>query len=146
MVDGRGWQQRSSLGAGLMGAARRSNCVFVGLVSVLPCACVAKTNVLPCPEPPRTLSFATSTVENQTTRLYTPHIARKDQQVFSAMCPAGFGIVAVWLCCSRCSTDAQVEVGDGGLLRSRVSRGAVNSTGTQTSAEGVKGADVGSVR
>lgn len=61
--------------------------VFVEQLSVLPCSCVAKTNVLPSPEPPRRLSFATSNVENQTTRLYAPHIARKDQQVFSAMCP-----------------------------------------------------------
>lgn len=61
--------------------------VFVEHLSDLPCACVAKTNVLPSPEPPRRLSFATSNVENQTTRLHAPHIARKDQQVFSAMCP-----------------------------------------------------------
>lgn len=83
--------------------------VFVELLGVFLCACVAKTNVSPSPEPPQTLSFATSIVENQTTRLYAPHIARKDQQVFSAMCPSGVGMVAMWLCCSRCSTDARVQ-------------------------------------
>lgn len=62
--------------------------LVVELLCVLPCACLANTNVLPSPEPPQRLSFATSIVENQTTRLYAPHIARKDQQVFSAMCPA----------------------------------------------------------
>lgn len=53
--------------------------VFVELLSTVPCACTTKSNVLPSPEPPQRLSFATSTVENQTTRLYAPHIARKDQ-------------------------------------------------------------------
>lgn len=53
--------------------------MFVELLSVFPCACVTKTNVLPSPESPQSSSFATSDVENQTTRLYTPHIARKDQ-------------------------------------------------------------------
>lgn len=110
--------------------------MFVEFLSVFPCACVAKTNVSPSPEPPQTLSFATSIVENQTTRLYAPHIARKDQQVFSAMCPAGVGMVAMWLCCSRCSTDAQVQVGDGGVAFACKPE-AVN--GTRTSAECVSG-------
>lgn len=109
--------------------------MFVEHLSDLPCACVAKTNVLPSPEPPRRLSFATSNVENQTTRLHAPHIARKDQQVFSAMCPAGVGMVAMWLCCSGGgSTDAQVQVGDGGVSFACKPE-AVGSTGTRTSAE-----------
>lgn len=53
-------------------------CLFE-LLSILPYACTTETNVLPSPEPPQRLSFATSIVENQTTRLYAPHIARKDQ-------------------------------------------------------------------
>lgn len=119
--------------------------MFVELLGVLPCACVARTNVLPSPEPPQTLSFATSIVENQTTRLYAPHIARKDQQVFSAMCPAGVGMVAEWLCCSRRSTDAQVRVGDGGVSFACKPE-AVDSTGTRTSAECVsEGGRVGPV-
>lgn len=117
--------------------------MFVELLSVFPCAYVAKTNISPSPEPPQTLSFATSIVENQTTRLYAPHIARKDQQVFSAMCPAGVGMVAMWLCCSRCSTDAQVQVGDGGVAFACKPE-AVN--GTRTSAECVSGGERESVR
>lgn len=61
--------------------------VFVEQLSVLRARAWPRPMCYPSPEPPRRLSFATSNVENQTTRLYAPHIARKDQQVFSAMCP-----------------------------------------------------------
>lgn len=97
--DERTWLTTTTL-AGARADGRREEewaYVVVELLCVLPCACVAKTNGLSSPEPPQRLSFATSIVENQTTRLYAPHIARKDQQVFSAMCPAAVGTVAMAL-------------------------------------------------
>lgn len=96
--------------------------------------------MLPSSKPPQMSSFATSIVGNQTTSLFTPHIARKDQQVFSAMCPAGVGSVVMWLCCSRCGTDARVQVEDGGISFACKPE-AVNSTGTRTSAECVGGGE-----
>lgn len=44
----------------------------------------------------------------------------------------------MWLCCSRCSTDARVQVGDGGVSFACKPE-AVDSTGTRTSAEYVSG-------